>query len=437
MALIPLVKASRTTVRAALDYRGLGSKPSAATGLLAWLTRLRRLDRGLLMALRNTIRRPARFALSVGLLACAGTVFVAGMSLSASVQAVDEERRERRNWDVDVELVSPASLVEVTTLVARMPGVCRVEGWSRLPTGVAGPGRIPITRTYPDQGHGRVTLTAVPAGSITLRPPKVLEGRWLRPGETGMVVLNQITRLNAVPGIHAGDTMQLFVSGKPTTWRVAGIVEEREGGGGGVYATAEGFAAAMGQPQRVNQLRIATDAHDEPTRQAVADAVDATLTDAGFEVHSAISVSRSDAISAGHLGPVIMILLGVALPLGVIGGIGLASTMSANILDRTREFGIMRAVGARPETVRRIVIAEGVFLALQSCLVAVIPTLALTAVLGAGIGDLFMHAPLPYRVSMLAVGIWVALVILVAMLATEAAATRASRITVREALAYL
>ena len=46
-------------------------------------SRIRRLDRGLLMALRNTVRRPARFWLSVGLLASAGMVFVAGMSLSS------------------------------------------------------------------------------------------------------------------------------------------------------------------------------------------------------------------------------------------------------------------------------------------------------------------------------------------------------------------
>jgi putative ABC transport system permease protein len=85
----------------------------------------------------------------------------------------------------------------------------------------------------------------------------------------------------------------------------------------------------------------------------------------------------------------------------------------------------------------RIVVAEGVFLALASLLVAIIPTLGLTAVMGAGLGNLFMQAPLPFRISILAIGIWTALVILGAMLATEAAATRASRLTVRAALAYL
>ena len=321
-------------------------------------------------------------------------------------------------------------------MVERVPGVSRVEGWNRAPSGIAGPGQIPITRTYPDQGHGRVSVTAVPAGTTMLTPPKLLEGRWLNPGETGAVVLNQITRNNTVPDIGAGDTVQLFVGGKPTTWRVVGIVEEREGGGG-VYVTAEGFADALGQPQRVNQLRIATDSHDEQTRTAVAIAVEEILTDAGVEVESAASVSRSEAITEGHLGPVIMIVLAIAVAMGVVGGIGLASTMSASILERTREFGVMHAIGARPERVRRIVTAEGIFLALTSVVVAVIPALALTAVLGAGLGNLFFSAPLPFRISLLAVGIWLALIILGALLATEAAATRASRLTVREALAYL
>ena len=436
MALLPLVKASRTTVRAAIDHHGLGANPSTATGVLARLGRLRRLDRGLLMALRNTIRRPARFLLSVGLLASAGMVFVAGISLSASVEAIGEEQKEQRNWDVDVQLARPASVDQVTTLVEQVPDVSRVEGWTRLQSGVAGPGQLPLTRTYPDQGHGRVSVTAVPAGTTMLPRPKLLEGRWLHPGETGAVVLNQVARNNTVPDIGAGDSVQLLVGGQSTTWRVVGIAQER-GGSGGVYTTAEGFANAMGQPQRANQLRIATNRHDEQTRTAVADAATKTLTNAGIQVQSAASVSRSEAITEGHLDPIIMIVLAIAVAMGVVGGIGLASTMSANILDRTREFGVMHAIGAPPKAVRRIVTAEGIFLALTSCLVAVLPALALTAVLGAGLGNLFMDAPLPFRISILAVGIWLVLVILGATLATEAAATRASRLTVREALAYL
>lgn len=436
MALAPLLRASRTTVRAAIDHHGLGSKPGRATGVLARLSQLRGLDRGLLMALRNTIRRPARFWLSVGLLASAGSVFVSGMSLSAGTQAVDEERTAQRYWDVDVALVRPASEATVRAALEDVPSISRIETWTRSQVGVAGPGEFPFTRTYPDQGHGSISLNTV-LDDPTLPPPTVVDGRWLQRGETGAVVLNEMTRDNTVPELGAGDDVELFIGGRRTAWRIVGIVEEREGSGGGVYTTSAGLAAALGRPPQVNQVRLITEDHDEPTRAAAAGAAEKALTGVGIGVAMAASVTAGAEASSAHLGPVILVLLGVALPLGVVGIIGLASIMSANILDRTREFGVMHAIGARPRAVRRIVTSEGVFLALTSVVAAVVPTIALTALMGAGLGDLFQNAPLPFRISPLAVGIWIALVVFGAILATDAAAARASRITVREALAYI
>lgn len=434
MASVPVVRAGRTTVRAAIDHRGLGTGPTRAAGPLGRIAGLRRLNRGLLMAIRNTVRRPARFALSAGLLASAGTVFVAGMSLGSGVQAVGDQPRQRP-WDVDVQLAAPADSARVIDALRPVPGIVKVEGLGSAKTGVSGPGRIPITRTYPDQGHGRVVVTAVPAGATLFTPPPLLEGRWLEPGETGAVILNQVVRKNSLPGVRAGDTVQLSVGGRPSSWRVVGIAQERGGGRGGVYATTEGLAAATGQPARVNQLSIVTASHDEASRSAVAAAAGRSLSAAGVQVKSAASVTRTATISAEHMGPMVAIVLTIAIAMGVVGGIGLASTMSANVLDRLREFGIMHAIGARPKVVRRIVVTEGLLVALASCVLAVVPALLLTWLLGAGLGNLFFAAPLPYRISAPAVGIWVLLVVLGAGLATDGAASRASRLTVREVLA--
>jgi len=436
VALPPLINAGRTTVRAAIDHHGGATTPSRATAALARLGRLRHLDRGLLMAARNTVRRPARFWLSVGLLACAGIVFVTGMSLRSGTRAVEDAKKQQRYWDVEVQLAKSAPPEAATSAARGVAGVDRVEAWTRLPVGVAGPSQLPFTRTYPDQGHGSIAVNTVPADTPR-PPPPLLEGRWLTPGETGAVVLNQLVRDRSVPDLGPGDTVRLFIDGTPTAWQIAGIVEEGDTTGGGVYTTPEGIAAATGQPAQVNRLRLITDQHDESTRDTAAATVDRALTTAGIDVENASSVSRTDAASAGHMGPVLLVLLGIALPLGIVGGIGLATTMSANILDRTREFAIMHAVGAPPKAVRRIVTTEGVLLALTSCAVAILPTLALTAILGDGLGNLFGNAPLPYRISIPAVGLWTALSVLGSILATEAAATRASRTTVREALTYL
>jgi putative ABC transport system permease protein len=436
MALPPVIRASRLTVRAAIDHHGTAAVTGTVSGLVARLSRIRRINRALLMALRNTLRRPARSALSVGLLACAGMVFITGMSLSSGVEAVEEIGNERRNWDVDARLAEPTAMDQVDDAIAQVSEVADVEGFMVGETGVAGEGGLPVTRTWPDQGHGRVAVTAVPDDSHLFTPPDLLEGRWLRPAETGAVVLNQSVRADTLPDVEPGDSVQLILDGRATTWRVAGIVQERHGGGG-AYTTAAGYAEATGQETSVTTLRITTAAQDEDTRRAAAEAVSAALAEQGIDVASADSVSRQEAISRGHLGPVVLILLGIALPLGVVGLIGLASTMSANVLDRTREFGVMHAIGALPAAVRRMVTTEGLILAFMSCLVAIPPALALTALLGEGLGAVFFNAPLPYRVSLPAIGLWSVLVVLGSALATEAAASRASRLTVREALAYL
>jgi putative ABC transport system permease protein len=432
LALVPVLTATRTTVRTAIDHRGAG-KPNAASRLVARLGPRAAGGRGLAMAVRNTVRRPARFVLATGLLATAGMVFIAAMSLSSGTEAVVENKKQQRSWDVDVQLSSPAGVDRIKAVVAAVPGVTRVEALAVVPAGIAGPGQIPVTRTYPDQGHGRVSITAVPA---TVPAPRLLEGRWLNPGETGAVVVNQVTRTNTLPGARPGDTVQLIVAGRSTTWRIAGIAEE-SGHGAGVYTTIEGYAAAMNQPPAANQLRIYTHNHDEQTRQDTATAVERALTGDGAGVTSAASISRSEAITQGHFGPIVLILLGIALPLGIVGVVGLAATMSANVLDRTREFGILHAIGARPRTVRRIVTTEGVLVAVASYLLAIPAALGLAAILGRGLGAMFFDAPLPYRISIPAALLWLGIVVLGSMLATETAANRASRITVREALAAL
>jgi putative ABC transport system permease protein len=82
--------------------------------------------------------------------------------------------------------------------------------------------------------------------------------------------------------------------------------------------------------------------------------------------------------------------------------------------------------------VRRLVVAEGIFIALASCLVATIPALVLTAAIDAGVGNLMLNVPLPFRIAAPAIVIWVVAVVVGAALATLAAAVRASRLTVHE-----
>ena len=172
----------------------------------------------------------------------------------------------------------------------------------------------------------------------------------------------------------------------------------------------------------------------EETRTNVAQAAQRILTDAGFVVRSAASVSRAQAVSVGHMLPLILVFLALSIGISVVGFAGLTSTMSTNVLERTREFGVMRAIGAPGSTVRRLVVLEGIFTAVVSWVIAAILAPLLTALM---IGNLSLPVGTPFQISGVGVVIWVVVVVVGAALATLAPASQASRLTVREALAYL
>jgi putative ABC transport system permease protein len=435
IALLPLLRASRRTVREALDERGVTERQSGiTTGLFSWLGRLRGVDRKLMLAFRNLFRRQARLFLSVGLLAIGGAIFVSGFNVMAGFQALPYTIYDEQRWDVEIRLNEPASSSELAAIVEKVSGVSRVETWNIITTGIQDAGEINVTRTYPDQGHGSLSLSAIPPASSMLIPPQITEGRWLNPDDIDTVVLPSSIR-QTMPDVKIGDSVQLSVEDQPTTWRVIGIT----GGMGGSCpcVTQEAFERASGRQDQANVVRIMTDQHDKESRVAVGQAVARALTESGIKPQEPRPIDTVVETTEGHSVILVGVILLIASTIGVVGLIGLGSTMSTNVIERTREFGVMKAIGASGSTIQRLIVFEGVFIAAVSCVVAVIPAIALTWAMGAGLGNLFLSTPIPLEVSVQGIIIWILVVILGAALATLAPASQAARLTVREALAYL
>jgi putative ABC transport system permease protein len=430
-----LLRASRRTVRQALDERGVAEQPdSLTTGLFRWLGRLRGADRKLMVAFRNLFRRQARLFLSVGLLATGGAIFVSGLNVMSGFQAIPYMISDEQRWDVEIRLDEPASSSELTAIVEKVSGVSRVEGWNMITTSIQNVGEINVTRTYPDQGHGSLSLSAVPSSTSILIPPQITEGRWLDQDDIDAVVLPSSIR-QTMPDVKVGDRVQLSVEDRPTIWRVIGIT----GGIGGSCpcVTQKGFEGASGEEAQANVIRIITDQHDKNARVAVGQAAAQALTEAGIKPQEPRTIDAVVATTEGHSIILVGVILLIASTIGIVGLIGLGSTMSTSVIERTREFGVMKAIGASGSTIQRIVVFEGVFIAAVSCVVAVLPAIALTWAMGAGLGNLFLGTPIPLAVSVQGIVIWILVVIIGAALATLVPASQAARLTVREALAYL
>ena len=435
IALPPLLRASHRTVREALDERGVTEQQSRLTiALFSWLGRLDRIDRTLMAAFRNLFRRQARLILSVVLLATGGAIFVSGFNIMAGFQAIPYTIYNEQRWDVEIRLSEPASSSEIKSIVEKVSGVKRVETWNIVTTSIQNTGEINVTRTYPDQGHGSLSLSAIPSSTSMLIPPPITEGRWLDANDTDAVVLPSSIR-QTLPDVRVGDSVQLSVQDQPTTWRVVGIT----GGMGGSCpcVTQKGFELAGGQPNQANVVRMMTDQRDRDEQGAVGQAVAQVLRKAGIKHQEPRSIEAVVSSAEGHSVILVGVILLIATTIGIVGLIGLGSTMSTNVIERTREFGVMKAMGASNSIIRRLVVFEGIFIATVSCVVAILPAIALTWAIGAGLGNLFLSTPIPLVVSAQGIVIWILVVIFGAALATLAPASQAAHLTVREALAYL
>jgi putative ABC transport system permease protein len=136
------------------------------------------------------------------------------------------------------------------------------------------------------------------------------------------------------------------------------------------------------------------------------------------------------------LGAVIVLLLVMALLLAIVGGLGLMGTMSINVLERTREIGVLRAIGAPNRGVAQVFIREGMAIGVLSWLLGSLLAFPLGKALSDAVGRPIMGVPLTFSYSMAGVWMWLVLVVILSGLASLLPARNASRLTVREVLAY-
>ncbi|MBL4684283.1 MAG: FtsX-like permease family protein [Nannocystaceae bacterium] len=419
-----IVGASRVSVLRALNEHGARV---ARPGLERWVGG--RSNRVLQAALRNALRVPKRLLLTVTLLGVGGGLFVSAWSVADAWDAMTDQVFETRHYDVEVRLSDPVS----QSLLDAIQDMPRVEVWGFASVALTSASGVPLNHTYPDGGHGSFALTAVP-DDTQLVDFAVRSGRWLNPGEVDGVVLNQLaaSRIGDDP---LGKRVKMLVEGVPTEWTVVGVVDE-VASPAAAYVGATAFSEQTGQP--LAALRIATGTNRDPqaTRQAIA-RVEQTLASQDAHIASVLPLELLFNAMGAHVVVLIRSLLGLALLMAVVSTLALSSSMSTSVVERTREFGILRAIGARPRQIRRMVLIEGIFTAVLSLPLALLLAVPLAATIGRVVGLLSFGIALPLDIAWLAMAGWSVGVVVVATVASLAPAYGATKRSVTEALGHV
>jgi len=408
LAIVPIRRACRRTVREALAHHGTRSewiRPS-----IAWLPK----------AARNALRQPARLALTLGLLAMAGTLATAAFNIKRAYEASIARMTQMWHHDVELRMAEP----EPTTLAASLAAlsdVRAVEPWGFASAAFVEPGQIELVHTYPDQAHGSFPVFGVPA-TTTLATLPLTAGRWLRADDGDAIVVSSTAKLAL--GAH----MALSLDGLASTWTVVGIVDVLPAAGG--FVTAESFARATHTEGRARTFRVAIRANTAKVLAAIEAELDRN--------HATIETALTYATLRGAMDDHVMVIANAAFILAMIvaliGLFGLGVITSVNVLERTRELGVMKAVGATNGRILRLVLGEAAYIGFASWLITIALSVPLTAHIIALLGRQGFITGM-FKISIEALATSLAIAVLGSVLAAWLPARRAAYLTVREAVA--
>lgn len=423
-AIVPVWNSVRMTVREAISDYGIGGnsnpnvKPVNKSAL--WIPRPMRLS------LRNAFRRKARLTLTLITLVLAGAIFIGVYNLWASFDQVMHDIQGYFMADINLSFGRSYRFDEVANIAESIPGVSSVEGWTEYSG----------TLVMDEDKEGTQIVLVAPPSTSTLINPIITAGRWLTTGDENAIVIGNHL-LAIFPDLQVGDWLTIKIDGKKTDWRIVGFYSIT----GNVsppllYVNYEYLSRLVGAPGQVYSLRVLTEQHNVVSQNNVKDQLLALYKSRGIQVGSTQLGEDFIQGQKSQTDVLVYFMLMMASLIAIVGGLGLMGTMGINVLERTREIGVMRAVGASNGDIQFIVIAEGMVIGLISWLASIALSIPITTVLCYGVGVSIMTSPMPAVYGASGIIAWLIFILILAAVASAIPAGRASKLTVRDTLAY-
>ena len=379
----------------------------------------------LLFALRNTMRQKKRLAVTVVTMALGVAIFSTGFNVRESLIILLANVRNAMKHDVQVVLRNQVPREEALAPFASVGNVARVETWN------GGRGQLQSQIIATTDGVG---IVALPWNTDLLRLP-VIEGRWLGGAGRPEVVMNQ-QAMEVYHNPKVGSSQVLTVGGKLLTVRLVGVVEELEKAK--IYMDERLYDAAANPNHLINSMMfVASDkAYDKVI--ALKGRIEQAIESTDLNVLYVMSQAERTKIIYDHLNIILTTIVFLALLVLVVSALGMASATGINIMERTREIGVLRAIGATPGAIYHLFVAEGMVVSIASMVLGMLLSWPLSVAASRFFGNLMLGEESTLRFAFSVSGFWTTLITTVVFgwLASRIPARKAIQVSTMEALSY-
>jgi putative ABC transport system permease protein len=355
LAALPAIRRGlRTDLREALDSKG-----SAIGGQDAGDRLLRHagfLPRTMQIGLRNMGRRKRRSVATALIVALAVANLLAVLGLAAGVSHATRQAWGDHLEDVQISTGGRALFDERAEQTIRStPGVAEVE---------------PVLKNTVELAGREAFVWGVEREPL-LRY-RLFEGRWFNAGDEQTRARVAVIERNIAQlvGVDVGDEVMLGTAAGDAAFRIVGIATNQQEDGTALYAPLTTVRTLLNRPAGASAYWVRTETREQPLVDRTTSRLEDRLAALGYETTSEIRyVAEREEIAANRSITTTIALLGFVIVAMSIAG--LANAITTNVLERTREIGILRCIGARGRDVRRIFTTEGIALALAGWLLGI------------------------------------------------------------------
>lgn len=429
-SVLPFLSGLRLTAAEAMRSDSMG-KGHFGSGLFdrllsgTWLWFARRvLARPILLSLRNTFRSKGRLVLTLLTLTLAGAIFVSVFGVRSSLDRTIVDLMAWEKFDIMITMKRGYRLTRLVHEAESVPGIQRLEGII-----------ISQLRMVRQDGTetGAIYAIGLLADAELTTSAMMFEGRWIIPDDDNAVVVNSVM-VKQEPEIAVGRDLVLKIDGDEVTFRVVGVCM---GSSAPMVYLPYGYLTQItSRVGLADQVVVSTAQHDADYVRDRATALATHLRQKGIRLSTVQTVQDEVAEVNTAFAAITALLVVMAALLALVGGLGLMGTMSINVLERTREIGVLRAIGASNRGVEAVFVRESVFVGLISWALGSLLAVPLSKELSAAMGIALLGMPMSFEFRLVGVGAWLVVVVTLSGLASVVPARNAARLTVREVLAY-